>query len=68
MADHRTSMVRVLSFRSSALSLAKAFSIGLKSGLWGEVAEFGAGSLDQGAHTRSLVAGQIVHDDDIAGV
>jgi len=33
MAHHNASMVRALSFRSSAFSLAKAFSIGLKSGL-----------------------------------
>ena len=33
MADHRVSIVRAASLRRSALSLAKAFSIGLKSGL-----------------------------------
>ena len=33
LADHRPSMVRSAALRSMAFNLAKAFSIGLKSGL-----------------------------------
>ena len=53
--------------RSSALSLAKAFSIGSKSGLWGgrkrsvEPAAY-VSLVDRGA----LVAAEVVHDDGVA--
>jgi hypothetical protein len=67
MALQRPSTVRSAALRSSALSLAKAFSMGLKSGLLGrEVEKACAGGFDQLTHVRPLVAGQIVHDDDVA--
>ena len=31
-----------------------------------EVEDASAGGLDQGAHLRPLVAGEVVHDDDVA--
>ena len=50
-----------------AFSLAKAFSIGLKSGDVGrQVEQARTGGLDHRAHPRGLVAGEIVHDDDVA--
>ena len=64
MAVQRPSTVRSAAFRRSALSLAKAFSIGLKSGR--EMEQRRAGGFDESAHLRSFMAGQIVHDDDVA--
>ncbi len=67
MADHSPSTVRAAALRRSALSLAKAFSIGLKSGaVRRQVEQPRAFLLDHGAHPRPLVAGQVVHDHDVA--
>ena len=62
--------MRSAALRRSALSLAKAFSIGLKSGLSGgkesrQGEQACPRSLDQGSHARSLVARQVVQDHDI---
>lgn len=62
MAFQRAVIVRSAALRRSALSLAKAISIGLKSGLYGGRWS----SLDHLAHPRPLVAGQVVHDHNVA--
>ena len=56
--------MRIVRLRSKALSLAKACSIGFRSGR--QQAQGGAGSLDGLTHTGHLVRGEIVHDDDVA--
>ena len=66
MAFQRPSRVRSPSFLSSALSLAKACSIGLRSGLWWQVEQPGLPAFDGLLNAGDLVAGQIVHDDNIA--
>jgi hypothetical protein len=49
------------------LSLAKAISIGFRSGEYGgEIKKPGIGRLDQRTHAVDFVSGQIVHHDDIA--
>ena len=52
-----------------ALSLAKAFSMGLKSGLRAgrEGGQARAGGLDRGADAGPLVAAEVVHGNDVAG-
>jgi hypothetical protein len=68
MALHRPVTVRSAALRSSAFSLAKAFSIGLKSGAIGrEIEQARAGRFDQRPHPWPLVAGEIVQDHDVAG-
>ena len=64
IADQSASTVRAASLRRRLLSLAKAFSIEVRT-VGREVSQRCAGSLDQGLHTRALVAGQIVHDHDV---
>lgn len=62
MAAQRPSTVRRAALRSIALSLAKAFSIGLGV-RW--VQEAGTCGLDGVAHAGALVAGKIVHHHDV---
>jgi hypothetical protein len=58
MRCQRPSTLRSPALRNSALSLAKAFSIGLKSGLKGrQVEQSRAGCLDYIAHLAALVSG-----------
>jgi hypothetical protein len=69
MVCHKAGIVRAATPRSSALSLANAISIGLKSGRVGrQVEECGANGFDGGPHAAGLVCRQIVHDDDVAGI
>ena len=59
------SRVRASALRRRALSLAKAFSIGLKSGSRAQVSQRRALAFDSVADRSILVGGQVVHDDDI---
>ena len=59
-------MVRSAAFRRCAFSLEKAISIGLESGLYGERNRSCAPAAG-GTHGRRFMAGQVVHDDDVAG-
>lgn len=69
MARQSSSTVRSAALRRCALSFEKAFSIGLKSGAIGrQIEEAGSGGLDRPAHAGALVAAEIVHDRDVAGL
>ena len=66
--DHSSSMVLAAAFLSSALSLEKAISIGLKVGrVWRQEQEPCPDLLDGLAHAAYLVGRQVVHHDDVAG-
>ena len=64
MRSQRAGMLRSAAWRSSAISLANACSIGLRVGR--QVDDAGAPGLDRLADTRDLVGGEVVHDDDVA--
>ena len=67
MASTRASNVRAAAFRSAALSFAKTCSIGLEVWAIGwQIAHCRAGLLDCFLDAFDVVAGKIVHDDDIA--
>src|ERR1700737_4043948 len=65
MTSQRSPIVRAAAFRKNALRLAKAFSIGLKSG-GRQVAQCGPCRFDRSAHVNALVCGYVVHDDCVA--
>ena len=65
MACQRASRVRAPILRRMALILAKAFSIGLRSGR--QVEQRRPTGLDRLADADDLVGGDVVHHDDVAG-
>ena len=69
MAGQRPSTVRSAAFRRSALSLAKAFSMGLKIGRVGreDTAAWHRPPRWGSARDGLLVARQVVEDDDVTG-
>lgn len=65
--SHNPLTVRSPTLRSIALSREKAFSIGLKSGLYGgRKRSVGAGRFDPFLHGGPFVAREVVHDDCVA--
>ena len=64
---HRASLVRAAALRSSALSLAKNCSIGLRSGAVGrQVEQVGAGRRDRLLNASHFVCGEIIHHHHVA--
>jgi hypothetical protein len=68
MRRHAASTVRSFALRRRCFSLAKTCSMGLRSGLWGQEEEPRSGGFDDGADSFALVACEVVHDHDIAGL
>ena len=61
-------IVRFCAMRIQCLILAKACSIGLRSVSRAAGTEPGAGTADDAAQSSRLMAAEIVHDDDVAGL
>ena len=69
MASQTVSTVRAAALRSRCLSLAKTCSIGLRSGeYFGRKNSLAPAERMSAAHGFALVAAEIVHDDDVAGL
>jgi hypothetical protein len=68
MARQRASMVLIALARSRALSLAKAISIGLRSGYRAQEQEPSALGANGRLSGRAFMGGQIVQDDEVAGL
>ena len=59
---------RSSALRNSVLSLAKTCSMGLRSAVGREEEELGADTAQGGAHGAALVATEIIHNHDVAGL
>lgn len=69
MASQTVSTVRLAALRSQCLSLAKNFSIGLRSGEYlGSKNSLAPAERMARRHGLALVRTEIVHDDDVTGL